>query len=180
MRAGEIVVLLRAGGDLRVYERALALRGVRTLAAVGAFWEHQQVADLLAYLRALANPLDELALYGVLASPLVGLSSDALALLAQGAHASAAAGSGEARERRAPAGSALDAGDAEALASVLRGAGRRARRRAAVLALGADRAGGARALLPRARARPRLGRAADGEHPQAAAPRTPFRGGRGP
>ena len=67
---------------MRVYERALTLRGVRTLAATGAFWEHQQVGDLLAYLRALANPLDELSLYGVLASPLVGLSSDALAVLA--------------------------------------------------------------------------------------------------
>jgi len=82
VRAADIVVLLRAGGDMRVYERALALRGVRTLAATGAFWEHQQVADMLAYLRALANPLDELSLYGVLASPLVGLSSDALAVLA--------------------------------------------------------------------------------------------------
>jgi ATP-dependent exoDNAse (exonuclease V) beta subunit len=80
--AGDIVVLLRAGGDLRVYERALTLRGLRTLAAIGAFWEHQQVGDLIAYLRALANPLDELALYGVLASALVALSSDALALLA--------------------------------------------------------------------------------------------------
>ena len=82
VRAADIVVLLRAGGDMRVYERALTLRGVRTLAATGAFWEHQQVADMLAYLRALANPLDELSLYGVLASPLVGLSSDALAVLA--------------------------------------------------------------------------------------------------
>ncbi len=82
---GEIVVLLRAGGDLRVYERALIALGVPTLAAVGAFWEHQQIGDLLAYLRALANPLDELAVYGVLASPLVGLSSDSLALLAKAA-----------------------------------------------------------------------------------------------
>ena len=40
------------------------MRGLRTLAAVGGFWAHQQVGDLLAYLRALANPLDELALYG--------------------------------------------------------------------------------------------------------------------
>ena len=81
--AGDVVVLLRAAGDLRVYERALALSGVRTLAAVGAFWEHQQVRDLLAYLRALANPLDEEALYGVLASPLVGLGSDVLGLLSR-------------------------------------------------------------------------------------------------
>jgi ATP-dependent helicase/nuclease subunit A len=81
-RAGEVVVLLRALGDLEVYERALQLRGLRTLAAVGGFWGHQQIGDLLAYLRALANPLDELALYSALASPLGGVSRDALALLA--------------------------------------------------------------------------------------------------
>jgi ATP-dependent helicase/nuclease subunit A len=80
--AGEIVVLLRAASDLAVYERALQERGIATLAAVGSFWEHQQVADLLAWLRALANPLDEVALYSTLASPLVGLSSDSLARLA--------------------------------------------------------------------------------------------------
>ncbi len=87
-RAGEVVVLLRALGDLDVYERALQMQGLRTLAAVGAFWEHQQVGDLLAYLRALANPLDELALYSTLASPLVGISRDGLALLALAARAS--------------------------------------------------------------------------------------------
>ncbi|HWJ51438.1 MAG TPA: ATP-dependent helicase, partial [Solirubrobacteraceae bacterium] len=82
-RAGEVVVLLRAVGDLDVYERALQLCGVRTLAAVGGFWEHQQVGDLLAYLRALANPLDEEALYATLACPLAGMSLDGLALLAR-------------------------------------------------------------------------------------------------
>ncbi len=80
--AGDVAVLLRAATDLPVYERALEERGLRTLAAVGSFWGHQQVGDLLAWLRALANPLDELALYSVLASPLVGLSSDGLALVA--------------------------------------------------------------------------------------------------
>ncbi len=80
--AGDVAVLLRAAGDLPVYERALEERGLRTLAAVGSFWGHQQIGDLLAWLRALANPLDELALYSVLASPLVGISSDGLALLA--------------------------------------------------------------------------------------------------
>ncbi len=87
-RAGEIVVLLRASGDLEVFERALQLRGLRTLAAVGAFWGHQQIGDLVTYLRALANPLDEQALYGVLASPLGGCSRDGLALLARAAQAS--------------------------------------------------------------------------------------------
>jgi ATP-dependent helicase/nuclease subunit A len=86
-RAGEVVVLLRAVGDLEVYERALQACGLRTLAAVGGFWERREVGDLLAYLRVLANPLDELALYGTLASPLVGCSSDGLALLARAAGA---------------------------------------------------------------------------------------------
>ena len=80
--AGDVAVLLRAAGDLPVYERALEERGLRTLAAVGSFWGHQQIGDLLAWLRALANPLDELGAYSVLASPLVGISSDGLALLA--------------------------------------------------------------------------------------------------
>jgi ATP-dependent helicase/nuclease subunit A len=81
-RAGEIVVLLRALGDLPVYESALRHRGLPTLASVGGFWSHQQVGDLLSWLRALANPLDELALYSTLASPLVGVSSDGLASIA--------------------------------------------------------------------------------------------------
>ena len=89
VRAGEVAVLLRAGGDLEVYERALQLRGMRTLAAVGGFWAHQQIGDLLAYLRTLANPLDEQALYGTLASPLVGVSRDGLALLSHAARRAA-------------------------------------------------------------------------------------------
>jgi ATP-dependent helicase/nuclease subunit A len=86
-RAGEVVVLLRAAGDLEVFERALQLCGLRTLAAVGAFWGHQQISDLISYLRALANPLDERALYSALASPLAGCSYDCLALLADAARA---------------------------------------------------------------------------------------------
>jgi ATP-dependent helicase/nuclease subunit A len=82
-QAGEVVVLLRALGDMPVYESALRRHGLRTLAGVGGFWSHQQIGDLLAWLRTLANPLDELALYSTLASPLVGLSSDGLALLAR-------------------------------------------------------------------------------------------------
>ncbi len=86
--AGDVAVLLRAVGDLEVYEGALKDRGLSTLATVGGFWGAQQVVDLVAYLRALANPLDELALYGTLASPLVGVSSDGLALLSAAAKTS--------------------------------------------------------------------------------------------
>src|SRR5262249_59806673 len=41
----------------------------------------QQVVDLLAYLRLLQNRYDDTALLSVLASPFVGVSNDALALL---------------------------------------------------------------------------------------------------
>jgi ATP-dependent helicase/nuclease subunit A len=82
---GEIVVLLRASGDIEVFERALQLQGLRTLATVGTFWGRQQIGDLHSYLRALANPRDEEALYSVLASPLAGCSRDGLALLAKAA-----------------------------------------------------------------------------------------------
>jgi ATP-dependent helicase/nuclease subunit A len=79
---GEIVVLLRASGEIEVFERALQLRGLRTLATVGTFWGRQQIGDLHSYLRALANPRDEEALYSTLASPLLGCSRDGLAVLA--------------------------------------------------------------------------------------------------
>jgi ATP-dependent exoDNAse (exonuclease V) beta subunit len=85
---GDIAVLLRSLGDLPLYQRALEDRGLPTLASVGSFWGHQQISDLLAHLRALANPLDEVALYSTLASPLVGLRSDTLAHISLAARAS--------------------------------------------------------------------------------------------
>jgi len=81
-RPGDVVVLLRATVGLAAYAQALSERGLPVQASVGSFWERPEVRDLLAYLRLLANPLDEEGLYGVLASPLAGLSSDALALIA--------------------------------------------------------------------------------------------------
>jgi len=87
-RAADVVLLLRGLGDAGVYEAELERLGLQTIAAVGGFWEHQQVEDLLSYLCALANPLDERGLYGVLASPIVGLSSDGLVLLARAARQS--------------------------------------------------------------------------------------------
>jgi ATP-dependent helicase/nuclease subunit A len=86
---GEIVVLMRATTDMRAYERALESRGLATYVIGGrGYWSHPQVVDLVAYLRALANPRDEEALYGVLASPLVGASLDALVVVGAAARAS--------------------------------------------------------------------------------------------
>jgi ATP-dependent helicase/nuclease subunit A len=79
---GEIVVLLRAMTDVRVYERSLEEHGLPTYVIGGrGYWDHPQIVDLVCYLRALDNPLDEEAFYGVLGSPLVGASLDALVLI---------------------------------------------------------------------------------------------------
>ncbi|MDQ3644960.1 MAG: UvrD-helicase domain-containing protein [Actinomycetota bacterium] len=85
-RFGDVVLLLRATTHIGVYERALEERGIPTYVLGGrGYWSQQQVADLRAYLAALANPLDELALYSVLASPLGGVSLDALVMVAAAA-----------------------------------------------------------------------------------------------
>jgi ATP-dependent exoDNAse (exonuclease V) beta subunit len=106
-RPEDVVVLLRALGDLPVYERALEDQGLLTLSVGGrGYWGRQVVRDLCAWLSALANPRDETALYGVLASPLAGLSSDALAHVARaggtGGAWRAIENDGELRERLTP------------------------------------------------------------------------------
>jgi ATP-dependent exoDNAse (exonuclease V) beta subunit len=85
-RAGEIVLLLRATTDMHVYEQALEAAGVPTYVIGGrGYWSHPQVIQLVAYLRALANPRDAEALHTVQLSPLCGLSLDGLVLTAAGA-----------------------------------------------------------------------------------------------
>jgi ATP-dependent helicase/nuclease subunit A len=83
---GEIVLLFAAGTDAEWYEQELRALGVRTYRAAGkGYFGQQQVVDLLAYLRLLHNRYDDEALVSVLASPLVGVSNDALALLRRAA-----------------------------------------------------------------------------------------------
>jgi ATP-dependent helicase/nuclease subunit A len=81
--ARDIVVLVRATASLRVLEEALEEQGVTTYVVGGrGYWSQQPVRDGIAYLAALANPLDEEALLGVLTSPFCGVGADALILLA--------------------------------------------------------------------------------------------------
>jgi ATP-dependent exoDNAse (exonuclease V) beta subunit len=112
----DVVVLLRSATDLPVYERALEEQGLQTIAAGGrGYWARQVVRDLCAWLAALANPRDEEQLYGVLASPLVGVSTDTLALIAR-------AGAGRAWALiDAAFGGAVDAPALQALAAALPG-----------------------------------------------------------
>lgn len=81
---GDVVVLLRATASLRLFEQALEEEGVPTYVLGGrGYWSQEQVRDALAYLGAVANPLDEPALFGALASPFAGAGTDALVLIAQ-------------------------------------------------------------------------------------------------
>jgi ATP-dependent helicase/nuclease subunit A len=83
---GEVVMLFRATTAMGWFERALEERRIPVHVVGGrGYWGQQQVADLRHWLSALANPLDELAVYSLLASPLGGLSLDAVALI--GLHA---------------------------------------------------------------------------------------------
>lgn len=84
--AGEIVLLFAAGTDAEWYEEELRRAGLKTYRATGrGYFGQQQVVDLLAYLRLLHNRYDDEALLTVLASPFVGLSNDALALVRRSA-----------------------------------------------------------------------------------------------
>ena len=83
---GEIVLLFAAGTDAEWYEEELRRAGLNTYRATGrGYFGQQQVVDLLAYLRLLHNRYDDEALLTVLASPFVGLSNDALALVRRSA-----------------------------------------------------------------------------------------------
>ena len=81
---GEVAILLRASTDMALYERALVERGIPAYSHGGrGFSEAQQVGDLRAYLAALANPRDELAMTMLLASPLVGVSLGSVASISR-------------------------------------------------------------------------------------------------
>jgi ATP-dependent helicase/nuclease subunit A len=80
--AADIVVLFAASTDADRYERALRDASIATVAATGRrYFEAQAVRDVLAYLRLIRTRYDDAALLCVLASPLVGVSNDTLALL---------------------------------------------------------------------------------------------------
>jgi ATP-dependent exoDNAse (exonuclease V) beta subunit len=79
---GEIAVLLRSSALVRVFEKTLREQGVPVEVTEGrGFFDAGEVNDLLAFLRAMANPRDEISLATVLRSPLAGVSDDTLVRL---------------------------------------------------------------------------------------------------
>jgi ATP-dependent exoDNAse (exonuclease V) beta subunit len=99
--AGEIVVLVRAGAQLPLLERAIERAGLAAVAAQGrGWWARLEVLDLIAHLRLLVNPRDEEGLCGALTA-FAGASHDGLALLALDRDAARAGGDGHASLRDA-------------------------------------------------------------------------------
>ena len=83
---GEMVVLLRAFTHLDAFEDSLERAGLRPYVVGGrGYWSQQQVADVCALLAVIANPLDDNALFGALASPACGVAPDTLWLLRRAA-----------------------------------------------------------------------------------------------
>lgn len=83
--AREIAVLVRDGAKAQEMESALRSAGVpaRIVGGSEKFYTRLEVRDLANSLRAVADPYDDFSLLAALRSPLVGLSVDAIILLAQ-------------------------------------------------------------------------------------------------
>ena len=76
-RYSSIALLVRQTTGLGVFEQALRSFGVPYVMNLGrGFFESIEVTDLVNWLRIVANPRDEIALVGVLRSPLAGYSDE--------------------------------------------------------------------------------------------------------
>ena len=82
-------MLLRAFTHVSAFERALTDAGLDPYVVGGrGFWSQQQIEDMRALLSVIANPLDDEALFGALASPAGGgVMPDTLWLLRRAASA---------------------------------------------------------------------------------------------
>lgn len=71
----DVAILVRALGAAKPFERALDRFGIPFVVSGGrTFLEARELRDVMALLAALVNPMDDVALVGVLRSPLVGMS----------------------------------------------------------------------------------------------------------
>jgi ATP-dependent helicase/nuclease subunit A len=73
----DIAILVRALGATKPIERALDRFGIPFVVSGGrTFLEAREIRDVMALLAALVNPMDEIAVVGVLRSPLLGLPDE--------------------------------------------------------------------------------------------------------
>ncbi len=84
-RWGDIMFLVPTMSNVHIYERALRAHGVPYYVVSGkGFFNRPEIIDVVAILRALAEPRDEVALARVLRSPMFGVSDEGLYWLASG------------------------------------------------------------------------------------------------
>jgi ATP-dependent exoDNAse (exonuclease V) beta subunit len=84
-RFGDIALLAPVGTDLWRFEEALEQRGIPVSTQAGkGFFRRQEIQDLIALTRAIADARDTLALGALLRGPLVGLSESELLDIAEG------------------------------------------------------------------------------------------------
>lgn len=85
--AGEIAILYRINSLSRVIEEALLREGVRYQIARGVeFYNRKEIKDVLAYLRVLVNPLDEVALLRIVNTPPRGIGGTTVKRLVEAGH----------------------------------------------------------------------------------------------
>ncbi|MEZ0249372.1 MAG: UvrD-helicase domain-containing protein [Methylobacteriaceae bacterium] len=85
LQAGDIALLAPSGSDLWRYEEALEARGIPVSTQAGkGFFRRQEIQDLIALTRVLADPRDTLALGALLRGPAVGLTDEELLDLVDG------------------------------------------------------------------------------------------------
>ena len=78
-RAGDLALLAPTGSELWRYEEALEQRGIPVATQAGkGLYRRQEIQDLIALTRVLADQRDRLALGALLRGPLVGLSEEEL------------------------------------------------------------------------------------------------------
>ena len=80
----DIAVLFRAMSSINIYEKVFRSYGIPYhIIAGNGFYARQEIKDLLNFLKVLDNTYDDIALTGILRSPMTGLRDDALYWLRQ-------------------------------------------------------------------------------------------------
>jgi len=81
---GDVAILLKSKNDAEIYRNALDRADIENYFSVGSsYFGKLEVNDVLNMLKLIINPLDDIAILGVLRSPLAGVSDNAIYWLRQ-------------------------------------------------------------------------------------------------
>ncbi len=83
-RWGEMAILFGSWSDVALYQSALGAAGIPTYTlAQSGFYTRQEIVDILVALQAIRDPHDDVALFGFLRSPFVGVRDETLLQIAR-------------------------------------------------------------------------------------------------